>query len=192
VASKKAPVTLDDVAALAEVSPKTVSRVVNSEACVRPDTRARVQRAIDRLNYTPNQNARVLAGNRSHTIALFFDAPGGYVSDFQAGASERCRESGYHLIVQDWDRESPTAIRHLIALLRQFRPDGAILLPSGVPAIRTNDYLALRQLTAHLLGLGHRRIAFILGKGGSWAPPGSAFGGLPTRCWFPVCASTQH
>jgi LacI family transcriptional regulator len=194
---KGKPATLDDVAVLAEVSAKTVSRVVNSERGVHPDTRVRVLRAIELLDYAPNQNARMLAGDRSHTIALFCDEPGGYLSDFQAGATERCRESGCHLVVEEWDRGNPQAMRHIEALLRQFRPDGAILLPplsddrlicntlrdasiptvriapskqfADSPSIRTDDYLASRQLTAHLLELGHRRIGFILGRAGHGA-----------------------
>jgi LacI family transcriptional regulator len=189
--------TLDDVAALAEVSPKTVSRVVNSEGGVHRDTRERVLRAIELLEYKPNLNARILAGDRSYTIGLFCERPGGYLSDFQAGATDRCRESGYHLMVEELDRENPQAMRHMAAFLRQLRPDGAILLPplsddglvlntlrdasipmvriaprepsSDSPSVGIDDYLAARQLTAHLLDLGHRRIGFMLGKAGHGA-----------------------
>ena len=191
------PATLDDVAALAEVSPKTVSRVVNSEAGVHRATRDRVLRAIEMLDYRPNLNARILAGDRSYTIALFCERPGGYLSDFQAGATHRCKESGYHLIVEEWDRDSPEAVRHVTAMLRQLRPDGSILLPplsddrlicntlrdaaipivriapgarsSDAPSIGIDDYRAARLLTAHLLGLGHRRIGFVRGKPGHGA-----------------------
>jgi LacI family transcriptional regulator len=191
------PATLDDVAALAEVSAKTVSRVVNAETGVHISTRERVLRAIEMLDYKPNLNARVLAGDRSYTIGLFGERPGGYLSDFQAGATDRCRESGYHLMVEGWDAENPQAIRHLTGLLRQLRPDGAILLPplsddrlicntfrdsltpivriaprepfGDSPSIGINDYLAARQLTAHLLGLGHRRIGFMRGRPGHGA-----------------------
>jgi len=188
------PATLDDVAALAEVSAKTVSRVVNSEAGVHSSTRERVLRAIEMLDYRPNLNARVLAADRSYTIGLFGEGPGGYLSDFQAGATERCRESGYHLMVEGWEAGNPRAIQYLAGLLRQLRPDGAILLPplsddvlicntfrdSSTPIVRIapreqlgaspvigiDDYRAARQLTAHLLNLGHRRIGFMRGKPG--------------------------
>jgi len=191
------PATLDDVAALAEVSAKTVSRVVNAEAGVRASTRERVLRAIELLDYRPNLSARVLAGDRSYLIGLFCDRPGGYLTDFQAGAAERCRESGYHLMVEPWDRDSPQLSRQVTALLRQLRLDGVILLPplsddrligntlrdAGIPMVRIaprerasdspsigiDDYLAARRLTAHLLDLGHRRIGFILGRPGHGA-----------------------
>ena len=56
--------TLDDVAALAEVSAKTVSRVVNAEGGVHSDTRKRVLGAIELLDYRPKLSARVLAGDQ--------------------------------------------------------------------------------------------------------------------------------
>jgi LacI family transcriptional regulator len=189
--------TLEDVAAIAEVSAKTVSRVVNEETGVKPDTRERVLRAIELLDYKPNLNARVLAGDRSHVIGLFCDKPGAYLTDFQAGAAERCRESGYHLMVEPWDRDSPQFTRQVTTLLRQLRLDGVILLPplsddrlicntlrdaaiptvriaprdhtSDSPSIGIDDYLAARRLTAHLIGLGHERVGFILGKPGHGA-----------------------
>ncbi len=189
--------TLDDVAALAEVSAKTVSRVVNEESGVRTSTRERVMRAVELLDYKPNLSARVLAGDRSFLIGLFCDKPGGYLTDFQAGAAERCRESGYHLMVEPWDRDSPQMLRQVNALLRQLRLDGVILLPplsddrlicntlrdASIPMVRIaprdhnnesasigiDDYKAARQLTAHLLDLGHRRLGFILGRPGHGA-----------------------
>jgi len=191
------PATLEDVAALAEVSAKTVSRVVNAEPTVSEKTRDRVLRAIELLDYKPNLNARMLAGERSYLIGLFYDKPGDYLTNFHAGAADRCRESGYHLMLESWDRDSPQFTRQVSTLLRQMRLDGVILLPplsddvligntlrdASVPTVRIaprdhiddspsigiDDYLAARQLTAHLLSLGHRRIGFILGKPGHGA-----------------------
>lgn len=57
-------ITLYDVAELAGVSIKTVSRVVNSEAHVRPSTKERVDLAIAALNYRPDESARLLASHR--------------------------------------------------------------------------------------------------------------------------------
>ena len=191
------PATLDDVAAVAEVSPKTVSRVVNEEAGVAQATRERVLRAIELLDYKPNLNARQLAGDKSYLIGLFCEKHGGYLTDFEAGAAGRCREAGYHLMVEPWDRDSSQLNRQMTGLLRQLRLDGVILLPplsddrlicdtlrdAGIPMVRIapreaaadspsigiDDYLAARRLTAHLLELGHRRIGFILGKPGHGA-----------------------
>jgi LacI family transcriptional regulator len=185
-------VTIQEVADLAKVSPKTVSRVINNEPLVRPDTRARILDAIAQLNYRPNLNARGLASNRSFLVGLFCDRPGDYLSEFQAGAVERCRESSIHLMVEPWDVDSPEVEKQLDTLLGQLRLEGVILLPPlsddplvlnklreasipivriapkhnvhAAPSIGIDDYAAARQLTAHLVNLGHRRIGFILGR----------------------------
>jgi LacI family transcriptional regulator len=185
-------VTIQEVAALAQVSPKTVSRVINNEPTVRSDTRARILDAIEQLNYRPNLNARGLASNRSFLIGLFCDRPGDYLSDFQAGAVERCRESSIHLMVEPWDVDSPEIEKQIDTLLGQLRLEGVILLPplsdhaivlhklreasipivrvapkyhvNTTPSIGIDDYAASRQITAHLVKLGHRRIGFILGR----------------------------
>jgi LacI family transcriptional regulator len=185
-------VTIQEVADLAKVSPKTVSRVINNEPRVRSDTRNRVLVAIEQLNYRPNLNARGLASNRSFLIGLFCDRPGDYLSEFQAGAVERCRESNLHLMVEPWDVQSPGVEKQIDTLLRQLRLEGVILLPplsdhpivlnklhaaaipivriapkhnlSATPSIGIDDYAAARQVTAHLVNLGHRRIGFMLGR----------------------------
>src|SRR5579862_1647068 len=122
-------VTIDQVAELADVSSKTVSRVLNHEPAVREDTRNRILKAIEKLDYRPNLNARGLAGDRSFLIGLFCDKPGDYLSEFQAGAVERCRESDFHLMVEPWDSASPDVGRQVNTLLRQLRLEGVILLP---------------------------------------------------------------
>jgi LacI family transcriptional regulator len=185
-------VTIQQVADLAKVSSKTVSRVINNEPLVRPETRERILRAIEELNYRPNLHARGLAGNRSFLIGLFCDRPGDYLTEFQAGAIESCRESEIHLMVEPLDTRSGQIERQVNTLLGQLRLEGVILLPplsdhpvvlsklrdaqipivrvapkhdlSAAPSVSIDDYAAARQLTSHLLNLGHRRIGFILGR----------------------------
>ena len=72
--------TIDDVAELAGVSIKTVSRVVNKEPNVREETREKVEKAITQLHYRPNVSARNLASQRSRLIALVYDDPGTFRS----------------------------------------------------------------------------------------------------------------
>jgi LacI family transcriptional regulator len=188
------PATIQMVADLARVSPKTVSRVINNEQGVRGETRARILEAIQQLDYQPNLNARGLAGARSFLIGLFYDKPGDYLNEFQTGAVQRCRESDLHLMVQPLDIASKEMPRDVTMLVRQLRLEGAILLPplsdhpvvraalaeAGVPAVHiapmrepadspsvdTDDRAAARQMTMQLLEHGHRRIGFMLG------PPG--------------------
>src|SRR5579862_2586443 len=190
-------VTIQEVADLAGVSSKTVSRVMNNEPGVHVDTKARVLQAIEQLDYRPNLSARSLAGDRSFLIGLFFDKPGDYMSEFQAGAVERCRASLYHVMVEPWDNADPDTAQHVAMLLRQLRLDGVMLLPplcdhaeiltrlevAGVPIVRIapsgdladspkvhiDDYAASRRMTAHLLDCGHRRIGFVLGRAGHGA-----------------------
>jgi LacI family transcriptional regulator len=185
-------VTIQEVADLARVSAKTVSRVINNEPRVRSNTRARILNAIEQLNYRPNLNARGLASNRSFLIGLFCDRPGDYLSEFQSGAVERCRESDIHLMVEPWDVAGADTEKQIDTLLGQLRLEGVILLPplsdhplvlnklqdakipivriaprlnlSATPSIGIDDYAAARQVTAHLLNLGHKRIGFILGR----------------------------
>ena len=64
--------TITDVAAQAGVSIKTVSRVMNQEPGVRPETRDQVLKVVDALNYRPKLSARSLAGARSFLIGLLY------------------------------------------------------------------------------------------------------------------------
>jgi len=190
----KRAVTIQDVALAAQVSTKTVSRVINNEAGVNADTRAKVAQIVKELDYRPNLNAQSLAGDKSFLIGLFIENPGSYVTDFQTGVIQRCREAGYHLMVEPWNAGDPELSTKVLNLLRQLRLDGVILLPphcddppildalekEGVPiiriapinnradspVIRAHDYVASRLMTAHLLNLGHRNIGFIKGAPG--------------------------
>jgi hypothetical protein len=67
--------TIKDVSRMAEVSIKTVSRVINNEKYVNKETRVRVDEAMARLGFQPSFAARALAGHRSHQIAVICDNP---------------------------------------------------------------------------------------------------------------------
>ena len=92
--------TLADVAALAEVSQQTVSRVVNGQGRVAARTLARVSQAIGELNYVPNRLAQGLARQRTQTIGfatndISLHAP----SQLASGIERAARTAGYSLIV---------------------------------------------------------------------------------------------
>jgi len=181
--------TIKDVAAVAGVSIKTVSRVLNNEPHVRPQLVQKVREAVDKLSYLPNQSARRLAGSRSFLIAYIYDnPPPGYLAGIQKGASLRCRELGYHLVVEPLGSGSQDRFEALRRLVATLRPDGAFLIP---PASDDQDLLEMLEklnvatvriagtvqahgsnlptperesaamLTQHLLDLGHRKIAII-------------------------------
>ena len=137
-------VTIDDVAELAGVSIKTVSRVVNREPNVRESTRVRVDQAIAKLNYTPNSSARNLASRRSHLVGLVYDDPSayevpssGYVIMLQQGLLKACKDAGYDLLIHPFNYRDPQAAKALKLLIEHSRLDGIVLAPplSNMPAI---------------------------------------------------------
>lgn len=185
-------VTIKDVAARAGVSPKTVSRVINGEAHVRPDKREEVLRIVRELDYRPNAFARSLSSSRSYLLGFLTDDPGsGYAADVQLGALRRCRERSYHLLVEPIDRADPHWARELTTSLAQLRLDGVMLTPplcdddevlaileaSAIPYVRISpsgsedrsgyvrmdDQAAAAEMTRHLISRGHHRIGFIKG-----------------------------
>ncbi|MFU8896760.1 MAG: LacI family DNA-binding transcriptional regulator [Gammaproteobacteria bacterium] len=126
--------TIDDVAKLAGVSPKTVSRVVNREPNVRPATSAKVEKAIAALDYRPNQFARNLASHRSRLIGLIYDDPSayeipssGYVARLQNGALRACKSANYELLIHPCRYSSKSVVAELIELVTHVKPAGIIL-----------------------------------------------------------------
>src|SRR3546814_13249242 len=91
---------IEDVAAAAGVSMKTVSRVLNNEPNVREETRERVLDAVARLQYRTNASARSLAGQRSYVIALVYDNPSrNYLMAIQAGVLAACHAPRYNMVL---------------------------------------------------------------------------------------------
>jgi LacI family transcriptional regulator len=184
--------TINDVSKMAGVSMKTVSRVLNKERYVSERTRLRVEQAVAELNFQPSVAARILAGKRSHQIALIYDnhSPH-YIHQIQTGVWARCIEEGVRLLAQPTDVASPMLAKEIGGLIDQTRVDGVILsspvtdaAPAleelerrGVPCVRISpgtehersssvfmdDVQAADDMTSHLIGLGHRRIGFIVG-----------------------------
>lgn len=126
--------TLEDVAALAGVSIKTVSRVVNKEPNVSAVTLEKVSAAISALNYRPNLSARNLASQRSHLIGLVYDDPSayelpsaGYIIEMQEGALKACKQENYDLLIHPCNPRDKRLSKDLQALVEHARPDGIIL-----------------------------------------------------------------
>ncbi|KAB1918445.1 HTH-type transcriptional regulator AscG [Micromonospora noduli] len=177
---------LKDVAERAGVSVKTVSNVVNGYVHVRPDTRARVEEAIAELNYRPNLSARHLRKGRTGVIALAvpeLDIP--YFAELARYVVTAAAAYGWTVLIdqtggrREQERVVASGITdHLIDGLI-FSPlaltaedlaglDGTpmVLLGERVehgPADRVviDNVTAAREITAHLIQLGHRRIAAI-------------------------------
>jgi LacI family transcriptional regulator len=121
-------VTIHDVARHAGVSPMTVSRVINSEANVREETRARVAASVKALRYSPNLAARSLASAGAMHIGIFFRNPSaGYLTELLLGSLEQSTRSGCQLVIEQCDGED----RDREAILRVAKGgiDGVILPP---------------------------------------------------------------
>ena len=194
-------ITITQVAQRAGVSMKTVSRVLNAEPHVREEVRERVLQAAKELRYRPKISARSLAGARSFVVGyLLLDPSIPYTGRAQLGALTACRRAGYHLLVESVDLASPDLMVELDRMLGAIDVDGVLLTPphcdhpgvlealdaAGVPYARiapatdpdrsarveADDRGAAEAMTRHLLGLGHRRIGFVMGPPGHSAAQG--------------------
>ena len=184
--------TIMDIARLAGVSKKTVSRVINRSGLVKEATRERILKIVKEHDYQPDPQARALALRRSHLIALISDQPNPqYVVDMQSGILEGLADTSYQLVIRPCDRSSPTMYDDLCEIIRHQKFFGVILTPSiseddeligrlrqikcpyvriaavalDAPAnmIETHDYVGAAEAARHIAELGHRRIAHIRG-----------------------------
>ena len=112
--------TLADVAALAGVSGKTVSRVVNRDPNVSEITRQKVEAAISAKRFRPNLSARSLASAKSYLIgSLALQVSSFYYAEFYRGAAKACRSRGYHLVIEEIACEHPGMIPPMADVYRQ-------------------------------------------------------------------------
>jgi len=122
--------TINDVAKQADVSIKTVSRVINNEASVRQLTREKVQQAIDELNYQPNLAARNLAGAKSFSVAYIYDNPNAYyIIDMQEGILSACKKQGFELLIHPCDAKNEHVTEEVVNMVKQARIAGLVLTP---------------------------------------------------------------
>ncbi|HZB03374.1 MAG TPA: LacI family DNA-binding transcriptional regulator [Actinomycetota bacterium] len=181
--------TMVDVARLAGVSLKTVSRVVNHEAGVRPETESRVRGAVEALGYRANDIARNLRrGRPSATIGLVIeDVRNPFYSAVARAVEQVARDHGYVVVIANSD-EDAAAERKAAASLLERRVGGLLIVPAGrdhaylrnevrlgtpvvfmdrpADSIDADEVLldnagGARQAAEHLLARGHRRIAVV-------------------------------
>jgi LacI family transcriptional regulator len=184
-----APATIRDVAKAAGVSVATVSRALNGQARVTPQTRDRIVAAAAALRFTPSSAARSLITRRTNTVgALLPDLFGEYFSELIRGIDVKARARGLHLLVSSSHGDAAEAGAALRAM--NGRVDGLLVmsphldtdslaasLPVGLPVVLISTRLddagiasfaidnhgGALAMTRHLVGRGHRRIAFIAG-----------------------------
>ena len=185
-------VTLADVAKLAGVSKKSVSRVVNKEAHVSKDLRIKVEKVISQLNYQPDRQARSLRSGRSYTLVFLYENPASYfVISVIDGIRKTCQENGYELLIHETPQHGKGIVRNTLDAIDKLRPDGVVMMPPlsddprlisaldahNIPIARiapadgnerpadivTTDEEAGWAMADHFLKLGHKSIGFIAG-----------------------------
>jgi LacI family transcriptional regulator len=184
--------TIKDIARLAEVSIKTVSRVINNEPHVTEETRTRVQAAIRVAGYTPNLSARRLVQQRSYMLCIL-TYPGYYQA--ASGALPRIMdigyEEGYDILFEPYYPARKASKDRLSDLVNGRRFDGFVTTPpcdqddfvaelmtiykiplvqinplnrtETIPSVLPDDLHGAQLAVAHLIELGHRRIACLMG-----------------------------
>ena len=190
--TSRARLTITDIARLAGVSKKTVSRVINEAPYVNKKTRARVEAIIAEHGYQPDPQARGLAFRRSFLVGLIHDNPNSqYVENVHLGILDALASRGYELVIRPCDRRSPTFLDDMRGFVERLRLFGVVLTPSvseddrlakllesaDCPYVRiscaavdtparlvlTHDWHGAAAAARRLAELGHRRIAYISG-----------------------------
>ncbi|MFF7278076.1 substrate-binding domain-containing protein [Streptomyces griseorubiginosus] len=180
----------EDVARLAGVSRKTVSRVLNHEPYVSDESRRRVMAAAEELGYRLNQAARALASGRTRSIGVVALATAGYgTASLLVGIEQAVRDAGYALRVVNTPDGDPRSIAGALESLLEQGVDGIVVsvpvvegeVPLGVdvpvlfvgapPAFSATRTLTVgvgahqlaRAATEHLLDLGHATVHHLAG-----------------------------
>jgi DNA-binding LacI/PurR family transcriptional regulator len=186
----RAPV-MADVARLAGVSHQTVSRVINGQSNLRPETRLRVEEAIRQLGYRPNSAARALVTKRSATIGVIGSKTGFWgPSSVHRAIQVAGREAGYFVSSANVPDLTHEAVTDAVDHLRDQGVEGIVLIaandeavevaraqePLGIPVVVVEgsldkarwtvgvDQVAGAELaTQHLIDLGHTEILHLAG-----------------------------
>jgi LacI family transcriptional regulator len=184
--------TINDIARLAKVSKKTVSRVINQSPLLTAKTRDKVLAVIREVGYQPDAMARGLAFRRSFLVGFIYDNPNAqYVIDLEQGILDLIREVGYELVVHPCKRSQENFLADVRAFIDRQKLVGVVLPPRlsedesiialleqlDCPYVRiagmmldqpdrmvvSNDRLGGQQAGRHLAALGHRVIGHISG-----------------------------
>ena len=183
--------TIADVARHAGVSTATVSRVINGQSVVAPATRKRVQASVRALGYQHNALAASLVRQRSHTLGVVLpDISNPFFSEVVRGLEDAAHAAGYNVFLCNSDLNAAKEIEYF-EVLRQKRVDGLIYnsgtigaahveaferlkLPvvlaathdarGELPCVLVDNRQAAAEAMEHLIGLGHRRLAVVVGS----------------------------
>jgi LacI family transcriptional regulator len=172
------------------VSYATVSRVINNGDHVKPEKRERVLKAMAKLAFHINPQARSLRGGRSHMVGLVVHGMGtGYMGEIVRGIDEALFEAEYDLILYTTHRRKTKEAAYVATLTRGMADGLLLILPrnpeayiqslrqrrfpyvlvdhQGIditgPAVGATNVQGAYDATKHLIDLGHRRIGFVTG-----------------------------
>src|SRR2546430_1099781 len=182
-------VTIKDVAREANVSVATVSRVLNGSGPVSDETRRIIREIAGRMRSVPHSGARSLITSRTETLGVLLpDLYGEFFSEIIRGMDDTAQKNGFHLLISRAyaDRNGiETAMRAMrgrvdgvVAMSPDLDEESLLNLPSTIPVVllcsvpRGNEIDSLtiqncrgaKEMAAHLISLGHRRIAIIKGS----------------------------
>ncbi|MFD2615400.1 LacI family DNA-binding transcriptional regulator [Paenibacillus gansuensis] len=186
-------VTIRDVAKQAGVAISTASYVLNNDPRVSEETRRKVLRIVDELNYRPSSIARSLKRRKTETVGLFLNDFGGpFFGSFIQGVEEVVSSNGYDLIAcSTYGGPQNTATR----FLREKQFDAAIIIGPTIPdelivqvagkdfpvvvmdrelhadhvhSVLVDNVQGAYTATKHLLGLGRRRLGYLSGPVNSY------------------------
>jgi LacI family transcriptional regulator len=190
VAPPKGRATLRDVALLAGVSPKTVSRVVNGEAGVSPSKVSAVQQAVAKLDYRPNFTASSLrrsSGRTAAIAAVLEDVSNPFSSALHRALEDVARDRNVMIFAGSVD-EDPERERALINAFTTRQADGLVVVPASgnqrylaselnagtpivfvdrppvgvdVDAVLVDNHAGAAEAVNHLVAQGHRDIAYL-------------------------------
>jgi len=182
-------VTIKDIAVALGMSHSTVSRALSDHAHTSAETKALVKETAQRLGYVPNDSARVMRGESGTLIGLVIpDIQNDFYSRIAKLLTDRFRRAGFRLMLVNTEDDPETEEAEILALAGT-RPAGFIVTATAKPTARSAELLqgiptvqlvrhskilpgslvamqdqrGVCDATAHLLGLGHRRIAYIGG-----------------------------
>ena len=190
------PVTIKDIARQTDVSHSTVSRALHGSPLIAENTAQRIRQKALELGYLPSAAARSLKTNRSQALGVIVSSvEDPFFSEILQGIEEVAQKSGYSLFMAA-SQHDPERERSIVQDMSEHRVDGVIIcsasfkaeqrrqfLTYGVPIVVVNNQAAedyrysiyhddvdgCRQVTRHLLDLGHRQIAY-LGNSSSGRP----------------------
>ena len=182
------PITIKDIAKRTGVNHSTVSRALHGSNLISVETAERIRKAAREMGYQPSAAARSLKTRRSKVLGVIVSSiEDPFFSEIVFGIEAVAQDNGYSLFIGSSQHDNQRE-RKIVQTMLEHRTDGVIvcsssfsvehgrqLLDHGFPIVVVNhqatenfhysifhdDIDGSRQMTRHLIGLGHQRIAYL-------------------------------